>query len=132
MISFHFRIKKLKNSLIWVYQSLFSLASRGNLQVMPKVGWMKDLMIWRTIIFTFCLLQSQTRDQSKCKNFSHSKAQFLAERNLRSTRDFYIYIMIYKPFLDFIRIKISICYDILECWIFRFQFSKTKGSCIAF
>ena len=53
-------------------------------------------------------------------NYSHSKAQFLAERNLRSTRDFYIYIMIYKPFLYFIRIKISICYDTLECWIFKF------------
>ena len=34
----------------------------------------------------------------ECKNVPNSKAQFLAERNLRSTQDFYIYMVIYKPF----------------------------------
>ena len=31
-----------------------------------------------------------TRDQSACTNVSHGKAQFLAERNLESTWDFYM------------------------------------------
>ena len=44
-------------------------------------------MISKTIIFLFFLLQPRTRDQSECVNVSHSKAQFLAGRNLRSTRD---------------------------------------------
>ena len=44
-------------------------------------------MISKTIIFSFCLLQPRTCDQSECVNVSHSKAQFLAGRNLRSTRD---------------------------------------------
>ena len=42
-------------------------------------------MIWKTIIFTFCLLQTRTHDQSECTNVSHSKAQFLPWGNLRST-----------------------------------------------
>ena len=55
-------------------------------------------MIWKTIIFTFCLLQPWIRDPSESTNVSHSKSQFLAARNLRSIGDFYIYKDIYKPF----------------------------------
>ena len=47
-----------------------------------------------TAIFTFCLLQPRTRDQSEWTNVSHSKAQFLVERNLRSSQDFYINMVI--------------------------------------
>ena len=35
---------------------------------------------------------------SQCTNDSHSKSKFLAERDLRSTLDFYINMVIYKPF----------------------------------
>ena len=44
------------------------------------------------------LYASRTRDQSEYTNVSHSKVQFLAERNLRSSQDSYIHIVIYKPF----------------------------------
>ena len=63
-------------------------------------------MIWKTVIFTFCLLQPWTRDSSESTNVSHSKFQFLGAINLRLKQDFYIYIVIYKPFKDFIRISI--------------------------
>ena len=43
--------------------------------------------ISKAILFRFSLLQPRTRDQSECVNVSHRKAQFLAGRNLRSTRD---------------------------------------------
>ena len=36
-------------------------------------------VIWKTIIFTFYLLQSRTHDSSESKNVSQGKAQFLAE-----------------------------------------------------
>ena len=36
-------------------------------------------VIWKTIIFTFYLLQSRTHDPSESKNVSQGKAQFLAE-----------------------------------------------------
>ena len=39
-------------------------------------------VIWKTVIFTFCLLQPRTRDQSECTDVSDSKTQFLAKRNL--------------------------------------------------
>ena len=55
-------------------------------------------MIRKNIIFTFSLLQLGQRDQCECINVSHSKVQFLAERNLRSTRDVCVYVVIYKPF----------------------------------
>ena len=48
---------------------------------------LRKQMIAKTIIFPFCLLQPRTRDQSECVNVSHSKAQFLAGKNLRSTLD---------------------------------------------
>ena len=35
--------------------------------------------------FHLCLLQPWTYNQSECTNISHSKAQFLPARNLRST-----------------------------------------------
>ena len=63
-------------------------------------------MIWKTVIFTFCLLQPWTRDSSESANVSHCKFQFLAARNFRLKREFYIYIVIYKPFKDFTRISI--------------------------
>ena len=37
-------------------------------------------MIWKYIIFTFCLFQPRAHDQSDCRNVSHSKAQFPAEK----------------------------------------------------
>ena len=49
-------------------------------------------------IFTFCLLQPRPGDQSQCTTVSHSKSQFLAEKNLRSAREVCIYTVIYKPF----------------------------------
>ena len=55
-------------------------------------------MLWATFIFTFYFLQPRTRDQIEYTNVSHGNAQFLAWRNLRLTRDFYIYMVIYKPF----------------------------------
>ena len=42
-------------------------------------------MLWKSIMFIFCFLQSWSRDQSECLNVSHSETQFLTERNLRST-----------------------------------------------
>ena len=54
--------------------------------------------IWKTVIFTFCLLQSRACDPSVSKNVSHSKTKFQARRNLRSIRDCYIYMVIFKPF----------------------------------
>ena len=44
-------------------------------------------IISKTTIFLFCLPQPQTHDQSMCVNVYHSKPQFLARRNLRSTQD---------------------------------------------
>ena len=55
-------------------------------------------MIWKTIIFAFCLLQRQTLDPSESTNVSHSKAQFLAEKKIDINTKFYIYVVIYKPF----------------------------------
>ena len=37
-------------------------------------------MVWRSIIFTFCLVQPWPHDQSECTNNSHSKTKFLAEK----------------------------------------------------
>ena len=42
--------------------------------------YLEKQMIYKTIIFPFCLLQPRTRDQSERVNVSHSKAQFLAEK----------------------------------------------------
>ena len=44
-------------------------------------------MTSKNVIFPICLLQPRTRDQGECVNVSHSKAQFLAGRNLRSRRE---------------------------------------------
>ena len=60
-------------------------------------------MIWKIIIFISCLFELVTRDHGPCTNVSHSNSQLPAKK-LRSTRAFYIYIAIYKPFYDFIRI----------------------------
>ena len=51
-------------------------------------------MISKTVVFTLYLLQSRTHDQSECTNFCHSKANCLAENNLRSTRDSYLQIIL--------------------------------------
>ena len=49
-------------------------------------------MIWKYIIFTFCLFQPRTRDQSECRNVSHGKAQFLAEKKFEiNTRLLHLY-----------------------------------------
>ena len=49
-------------------------------------------MIRKTIIFIFCLFQSQTRDQSEYTNVSHGKAQFLAEKKIEiNTKNLYLY-----------------------------------------
>ena len=44
--------------------------------------------------------------ETQCTNVSCCKSQFLAQRNLRLTRDFYIYTVIYKLFWNFIRTSI--------------------------
>ena len=36
-------------------------------------------MVWKPIVYTFCLLESWSHDQSECTNISHCKTQFLAE-----------------------------------------------------
>ena len=39
-------------------------------------------MVWKTIVYTFCLFESWSRDQSESTNISHSQTQFLAESSL--------------------------------------------------
>ena len=55
-------------------------------------------MTWKNAIFTFCLLQSRTSDPSESIKVSHSKAQFLAEKNLKLIRGSHIYMVIYRSF----------------------------------
>ena len=53
---------------------------------------MEKLIIWKTITFNFCLHQPRSREQSECTNVCRSKTRFLALKNLRSTRELYIYM----------------------------------------
>ena len=46
-------------------------------------------MIWKVYVLSFFLLQPWTRDQSESTNVSHSKTQFLAERNMRSNLSYF-------------------------------------------
>ena len=77
---------------------------------------MEKQMFCKTIILTFCLLQPRPRDQSQWTNVSHGKNQFLGERNLRTTREFYIYMVIYWLLWSFIKTSIL---------FFAFGFSLT-------
>ena len=62
-------------------------------------------MVWKFIIFTFCLIKSWSHDQSECTKISQSNTKFLAEKSLRSTtQGFQICRTIYVPFEDFMRI----------------------------
>ena len=39
-------------------------------------------MVWKSIVYTFGLLESWSQNQGKCTNISQSKIQFLAESSL--------------------------------------------------
>ena len=73
---------------------------------------MKDLIchiLWknrwsvRLLLSLFVCFNLSQMIESQCTNIGHSKSQFLAKRDLRSIRDFYIYMVIYKHFSNFIR-----------------------------
>ena len=39
-------------------------------------------MVWKSIVYTFCLFESWSRDDSEYTNISHSETQFVAESSL--------------------------------------------------
>ena len=41
-------------------------------------------MVWKSIIFNFCLIKSWSHDQSECTNIPHRNIEFLAEKSLGS------------------------------------------------
>ena len=72
---------------------------------MPSDGWIKDLIVSRKIDYMkdyhfhfFVFFNFGHVIQVSPQTFLNNKAQSLAERNLRSIQDFYIYMVIYKPF----------------------------------
>ena len=42
-------------------------------------------MVWKSTIFTFCLIKSWSHDQSECTNIFHSWLKRERERDLKST-----------------------------------------------
>ena len=55
-------------------------------------------MTRKNAVFTFCLFQPRASDPNESIKVSHSKAQFLAEKNLKSIRGSDIYMVIYRSF----------------------------------
>ena len=90
MISFHFwkkgwNIVEYGRINACLGKTPYIIFKDGWIEHLTSLNLQKNRWQWKTIIFTFWLLQPWTSNQSEWTNISYSRVQFLAERNLRLT-----------------------------------------------